>query len=101
MNRIINILLALALLVVMASCSDSDNTIIDDPDISQTTTIDLSNPSAWTLASTPADLFPEASLMNDVAYGNNRALLAWYTIDRLFTQSNSHDAPGYIKNDRK
>ena len=99
MNRIESILLALAVFVVMASCSDSDNSIIDDPDISQTTTIDLSNPSAWTLASTPADLFPEASLMNNVDYGKNRALLAWYTIDRLFTQLNSHDAPGYIKND--
>ena len=99
MKRIENILLALALFVIMASCSDSGNTIIDDPEIGQTTTADLMDPSAWSLASTPSDLFPEASLMNDVAYGNNRALLAWYTIDRLFTQSNSHDAPGYIKND--
>lgn len=101
MKRIENILLALALFVIMASCSDSGNTIIDDPEIGQTTTTDLMDPSAWSLASTPADplLFPEASLTNDVAYGNNRALLAWYTIDRLFTQRNSHDAPGYIKND--
>ena len=100
MSRIISILLALALFVIMASCSDSGNFIIDDPEITQGT-IDLSDPSAWSLASTPADplLFPEASLMNDVAYGKNRALLAWYTIDRLFTQLNSPNAPGYIKND--
>ena len=100
MSRIISILLALALFVIMASCSDSGNFIIDDPEITQGT-IDLSDPSAWSLASTPADplLFPEASLMNDVAYGENLALFAWYTIDRLFTQLNSPNAPGYIKND--
>ncbi len=98
MNRIISILLALALIGVLASCSDSGNTIIDDPDINQTT-IDLSDPSSWTLASTPAGLFPEASLSNNVDYGKNRALLAWYMIDRLFTQRNSSYAPDYIKND--
>ena len=101
MNRIENILLALALFGIMASCSDSGNTIIDDPEISQTTTADLMDPSAWSLASTPGDplLFRESSLTNDVAYGKNRALLAWYTIDKLFTQRNSSYAPGYIKND--
>lgn len=101
MHRIVSILLALALFVLMASCSDSGNTIIDDPEIPQTATIDISFPFAWSLASVPADpeLFPEASLMNDVAYGKNRALLAWYTIDRLFTQRSSTYAPDYIKND--
>lgn len=101
MNRIIHFLLALSLFGLLSSCSDSGNTIVDDPEISQTTTIDISNPSAWTLASTPADplLFPESSLSNNLDYGKNRALLAWYTIDRVFTRHNSHDAPGYIKND--
>ena len=99
---IINSLLALSLFVVSTSCTDSKsgNTVIDEPESSRTA-IDISFPFAWSLASVPADpeLFPEASLTNDVAYGKNRALLAWYTIDRLFTQRNSPDAPGYINND--
>ena len=59
---------------------------------------------SWLLASTPYDpaanaLFPEAGLSNNIDYGKNRALLAWYHIDRLFTQRNSSLVPGYIKND--
>lgn len=102
MNKIVSILLASALIGILASCTDSKsgNTVIDEPDSSRTA-IDIRFPFAWSLASVPADpeLFPEASLTNDVAYGKNRALLAWYTIDRLFTQRNSPDAPGYINND--
>lgn len=86
----------------LTSCTDSTsgNSVIDEPETPETS-FDLCNPEYWSLASVPADpeLFPEASLINDVAYGKNRALLAWYTIDRLFTQRNSTYAPGYIKND--
>ncbi len=60
-------------------------TFLDDFESSQTT-IDIRNPNAWRLASTPAgqpDLFPETDL-NSIAYGFNRARLAWYTIDPLF-----------------
>lgn len=58
------------------------------------------------LASTPYEpgdkaLFPEAALSNNVDYGKNRALLAWYYIDRMFTQRNSSLAPGYISADLK
>ncbi|MDR0845808.1 MAG: cell surface protein SprA, partial [Tannerella sp.] len=47
---------------------------------------DLLNPYPWALASTPYDnspgaLFPEASLVNNIDYGKNRALFAWYYID--------------------
>lgn len=100
MNRIINILLVLSL-GVLTSCSDSawDSSPIDDE--STRNAVDISDPRAWSLASDPADpdLFPEASFINDVAYGKNRALLSWYSVDRLFTQRNSPDAPGYIRND--
>lgn len=44
----------------------------------------------WTLASTPQghpDLFPEASLVNNLAYGFKRAKLSWYTIDNSFFRS--------------
>ncbi|MDE6793247.1 MAG: cell surface protein SprA, partial [Muribaculaceae bacterium] len=78
---------------------------IDDFENTQTG-IDLRNPYSWFLASTPYDpspdaLFPEAALSNDVAYGKNRALLAWNYIDRMWTQKNSPYLPGYLRNDLK
>lgn len=60
--------------------------------------IDISNPSEWTLSSVPS-LFSESKLSNDVRYGYNRALLAWYYIDPLFTRRSSALTPGHIKGD--
>lgn len=65
--------------------------------------ISLHNPFAWKLASTPFDnaadaLFPEAKLSNDISYGNNRAHLSWFTIDKLFTRENSSLKPSHIDN---
>ena len=84
---------------ILTGCTDSNsgNTIIDDPDISDNY-FGLTDPFAWTLASVPA-VFPESSLINTDESNNNRALLSWYTVDRLFTQGNSAYAPDYIKND--
>jgi len=97
------ILLVLWLCGLLSSCSDSTpgNTIIDDPDTPGMNIDVLNSPYFWSLASVPADpaLFPEASLKNDVAYGKNRALLAWYTIDPVFAPVNSTVTPGYINND--
>ena len=83
--------------------SNSGSSYIDDFESTQTG-IDMRSPYSWYLSSTPYDpsaeaLFPEASLTNDIDYGKNRALLSWYSVDRLFTQRNSSYAPGYIKND--
>ena len=71
----------------------SGTTYIDNFE-SAKSTIDLMNMSNWILASTPQgqpDLFPEAqpvsnsaSVRRHLAYGFNRAKLAWYTIDPLF-----------------
>jgi cell surface protein SprA len=67
--------------------------------------VDLLNPYFWNFASTPFDddkpmaLFPEASLTNNVEYGKNRALLAWYYIDGLFTRRNSSLRPSYISDE--
>ena len=66
---------------------------------------DLINPYPWQLSSVPwSDLadnqFPEAKLINDIGYGKNRALLAWYHIDGLFTRNNSSLAPKSIRNDK-
>ena len=77
--------------------SNSGSSYIDDFESTQSG-IDIRPPYNWFLASTPLE-FPEAALSNDEAYGMNRALLSWYSIDRLFTQRNSSYAPGYIKND--
>lgn len=69
---------------------------------------DLLSPYPWTLASVPVganngesniDLFPEATLTNNVAYGNNRSLLAWYYIDGIFTRENSSLMPSHIRRD--
>ena len=82
--------------------TNSGSSYLDDFETSQNT-IDIRSPYSWFLASTPYDpsggMFPEAGLSNDVAYGKNRALLAWYYIDRMFTQKNSSLCPAYIKND--
>ncbi len=85
------------------SGSNQGSSYVDDFESSQTG-IDLRSPYSWFLSSTPYESganarFPEATLTNDVAYGKNRALLAWYYIDRMFTQKNSNLAPGYIKSD--
>ncbi len=65
--------------------------------------MDLLNPYAWSLASTPYEdanaKFPEASLVNDIAYGKNRALLAWYTVDGIFTRKSSSSRPRHLTNE--
>jgi len=73
-----------------------DYSYIDDFEQTKQT-INLLLPYAWNLSSTPTSLFPEAQSSN-VDYGKNRALLAWYTIDPLFTR-NSSLTPTHIKND--
>jgi cell surface protein SprA len=85
------------------SGSNKGSSYVDDFEATQTG-IDLRSPYSWFLASTPYDnsassLFPEAALSNNVDYGKNRALLAWYYIDRMFTQRNSSLCPGYIAAD--
>ncbi len=89
--------------IKQTSGTNKGSSYIDDFEATQIG-IDLRSPYSWFLASTPQDngpgaLFPEASLSNDVAYGKNRALLAWYYIDRAWTQRNSSMLPAYLKND--
>ncbi|MDL2262441.1 cell surface protein SprA [Bacteroidales bacterium OttesenSCG-928-I21] len=69
---------------------------IDDFETTKTG-IDIRYPQNWKLASTPA-LFPEYKESNKIEYGQNRALLAWYTIDPIFTR-NSNNTPRHIRND--
>lgn len=75
-----------------------DHSYIDDFESAERS-IDLRSPYSWSLSSTPS-LFSESKLVNDIEYGNNRALLAWYYIDGLFTRSSSL-TPTHIKNDKE
>jgi len=67
-------------------------------------TYNLKDMTQWFLASTPYDpsggLFPEAANTDDLSYGYNRALLAWYSIDGLFNYSSSSQTPSHIRNDK-
>ena len=60
--------------------------------------IDVSNPKAWVMSSVPS-MFPEHADRDSVTSGFNRALLAWYTIDPLFTYRSSSLTPSHIKSD--
>lgn len=50
---------------------------------------------SWGLSSTPAGngLFPEATLMNDLAYGSNRAKISWYNIEPTLQDKRSGNNP--------
>ena len=60
--------------------------------------IDVSEPKSWVLSSVPS-MFPESSDKEGLSSGYNRSLLAWYTIDPLFTYKSSSLTPGHIKSD--
>jgi len=79
----------------------SGTAYIDDFEGTETS-IDLKSLSSWVLASTPQnndEEFPEGNLNNDLAYGYNRAKLAWYVIDPLFLRNNTA-TPRHIKADK-
>ena len=56
----------------------------------------LIQPTYWQLSSVPS-LKPESKLTNDTRYGYNRALLAWYCVDPIFTNRSSTLTPSFIK----
>ncbi len=72
---------------------------IDDFEGSETA-IDMKQPAAWVLASTPqgqTDIFPEAQLNDTLLYNFNRAKLAWYHIDPLFLRESNSSMPQHLK----
>lgn len=80
----------------------SGTAYIDDFEATKTS-IDMKTRTAWVLASTPQkqpDLFPEGDTNEDLAYGYNRAKLAWYQIDPLL-QRNNAQTPDNIKNNKE
>jgi len=60
--------------------------------------LDVSEPKAWTMSSVPT-MFREYNDKDSVTSGFNRALLAWYNIDPLFTYRTSSLTPSHIKSD--
>ena len=60
--------------------------------------IDVSSPKSWTLSSVPS-IFSESVDKTDVSSGYNRALLAWYNVDPIFTRRSSTLTPSHIKSD--
>ncbi|HLV41444.1 MAG TPA: cell surface protein SprA [Brumimicrobium sp.] len=74
---------------------------VDDFEGSQST-IDLKNFTSWKIASIPqgqTDLFPEASLKNNLAAGFNRSHLSWYVIDYSTFHTNTATTPKHIAED--
>jgi cell surface protein SprA len=72
------------------------NAYIDDFEASETE-IDVKSFPSWVIASTPQYIFPEASLIDSLAYNYNRAMFAWYVIDPLFLR-NKGLTPNYMRN---
>ena len=60
--------------------------------------ISVNEPKSWVLSSVPSR-FPEHNDKESVASGYNRALLAWYNVDPLFTYRSSSLTPAHIKSD--
>lgn len=93
--------------LVNAAGSNQGQIFIDDFEGSQSG-YDLKFPAtAWALASTPKDasdssgniLFPEADINNGLAYGTNRAKLAWYILEPTLQIPNSTGLPAGITTD--
>ena len=71
---------------------------LDDFESTQSN-FDLLNPYPWALASTPYDKFEEATKIDDIEYGKNRALFAWYYIDGYLNRKSVRNRPTYINAD--
>ena len=60
--------------------------------------ISVKSPKEWMLSSVPT-IMPESADRNGVTSGYNRALLAWYYVDPIFTSRSSTLTPSHIKSD--
>ncbi len=80
-----------------ASGVQDDASYIDDFENTKNA-IDVSTPSSWVLSSVPS-MFSEQSDNTTLKSGYNRAQMAWYNIDPLFTRRSSSLTPSHIKSD--
>ena len=85
-------------LIAGTASGTQDNASYVDDFENATSAIDVMEPKSWQLSSVPT-LFPEHADKDSVSSGYNRALLAWYNIDPLFTNRSSSLAPAHIKSD--
>ena len=60
--------------------------------------ISVSDPKSWVLSSVPT-MMPGYNDKTTVSSGFDRALLAWYTVDPIFTRRSSSLTPSHIKSD--
>ncbi|MBB2149843.1 T9SS outer membrane translocon Sov/SprA [Pedobacter gandavensis] len=72
---------------------------LDDFEASRSV-IDLKSAMAWQLSGTP-QLFSEASRIDDLSYGFNRALIAFYNIDPIFYNRNDATLPSGLRNNKQ
>jgi cell surface protein SprA len=79
--------------------SDGGTSYLDDFEASRSV-IDLKSSAAWQLSPTP-QMFPEAQLVDNLAYGYNRAKIAFYNIDPAFYNRGLSGIPDYLKNDKR
>lgn len=85
-------------LIAGRSKGTQDNASYLDDFETTKSSLDVSTPTSWTLASTPS-MFAEHDDKTTLNSGFNRSLLAWYTIDPLFTRRSSSLTPSHIKGD--
>ena len=87
-----------AQLIAGQSRGTQDNASYLDDFENTKSAIDVSTPTSWIISSVPT-MFPEHSDKSTLRSGFNRSLLAWYTIDPLFTRRSSSLTPSHIKGD--
>ncbi len=87
-----------AQLIAAQAGGTQDNASYLDDFESSTDKIDVSTPTSWVLSSVPS-MFSEQSDKTGLTSGYNRAQMAWYTIDPLFTRRSSSLTPSHIKSD--
>ncbi len=87
-----------AQLIAGQSHGVQDNASYLDDFENTTEKIDVKTPTSWVLSSVPS-MFPEHEDRTGLTSGFNRSLLAWYSIDPLFTRRSSSLTPSHIKSD--
>lgn len=75
--------------------NNNGSSYLDDFEASRSV-IDIKSAITWQISGTP-QLFPEAQQFNDLAYGYNRARLAFYNIDPIFYNLSGAGTPSDIK----
>ncbi|WP_369974455.1 cell surface protein SprA [Pedobacter sp. HMWF019] len=83
---------------INADGSKGGTSYLDDFEASRSV-IELKGAISWQLSGTP-QLFPEAALIDNLAYGYNRAKIAFYNIDPSFYNKVSSNIPDYLRNDK-